>query len=122
MNETRVIELRHHGCFRIVTDMENPHASGDNPASETRRTLLRKSSMKQKNKSKKLMWQRGYLGHTLWDGKNCVGRIRLKKNEGNKPCYLCETGTRHQEAESLAAAKRWVRENALLNMLQPQLF
>jgi hypothetical protein len=78
--------------------------------------------MKQKNKSRKLMWQRGYLGHTLWDGKICVGRIRLKKNEGSKPCYLCETGTRHQQAESLAVAKRWVSENALLNMMQPQLF
>jgi hypothetical protein len=78
--------------------------------------------MKQKNKSKKLMWQRGYLGHTLWDGKHCIGRIRLKKNDGSMSSYLCETGTRRQEAVSLAEAKRWVRENALLNMLQPQLF
>jgi hypothetical protein len=78
--------------------------------------------MKRNSKIKKLIWQRGYLGHTLWDGKVCVGRIKLKKNEGSRSQYFCETGTRHQEAESLAAAKRWVRENALLNMVQPQLF
>jgi hypothetical protein len=82
--------------------------------------------MKQKNKRKKLEWLRGYRCHTLWDGKMRVGRISL--GEPDEPhnerhnIYLCETGTLKHEAKSLLEAKRWVRENVLLNLVQGKLF
>jgi hypothetical protein len=78
--------------------------------------------MKQKNKAKKLLWLRGYRCHTLWDGKTRVGRISLQQSPEGKNLYLCETGTLKRETASLDDAKRWVRENVMLNFLQRTLF
>lgn len=78
--------------------------------------------MKQKNKVKKLMWERGYRCHTLWDGKTCVGRINLGESPEQHGIYLCETGTLKRETSSLTEAKRWVRETVLLNLIQGKLF
>jgi hypothetical protein len=44
--------------------------------------------MKRKNKGKKLMWQRGYRCHTLWDEKICVGRIRVGEDPEQSGIYL----------------------------------
>jgi hypothetical protein len=78
--------------------------------------------MKQKNKGKKLVWERGYRCHTLWDGKICVGRISLGESPEQQGMYLCETGTLKGETGSLSEAKRWVQENVLLNLIQGKLF
>jgi hypothetical protein len=68
-------------------------------------------------RSLKLIWQRGYRGHTLWSGDSCVGRIRLAKDE-DKTIYLCEAGSLHSRTDSLYAAKRWVAEQARFATLQ----
>lgn len=65
----------------------------------------------------KLVWQRGYRGHTLWSGGSCVGRIRLAKDEGTT-IYVCEAGSLRNRAESLYAAKRWVAAQARFATLQ----
>lgn len=65
----------------------------------------------------KLIWQRGYRGHTLWSGDSCVGRIRLAKDE-DKTIYLCEAGSLRNRTDSLYAAKRWVTEQARFATLQ----
>jgi hypothetical protein len=80
------------------------------------------TSMKQKKKGKKLMWERGYRCHTLWDGKTCVGRISLGESPEQHGTYLCETGTLKRETSSLTEAKRWVQETLLLNLIQGKLF
>jgi hypothetical protein len=78
--------------------------------------------MKRKNIGKKLVWERGYRCHTLWDGKICVGRISLGESAECKTVYLCETGTLKREAGSLTEAKQWVQEHMLLNLIQGKLF
>lgn len=78
--------------------------------------------MRKKNKGGKLVWERGYRCHTLWDGKTCVGRISLGESPDRRRIYLCETGTVKRETSTLAEAKQWVRDNVLFNLFQGQLF
>jgi hypothetical protein len=75
-----------------------------------------------KRKAPVLVWQRGYRCHTLWNGKERIGRISLGKYKEWDGVYRCEAGTQSGTAASLADAKRWVGEQALRSLIQMPLF
>jgi len=78
--------------------------------------------MSKKKQAHALVWQRGYRCHTLWDGKQCIGRISLGEHDDWDGLYRCEAGTLRGTATSLVDAKRWVGEHALHNLIQMPLF
>lgn len=69
-----------------------------------------------------MVWERSYLGHVLWLGKDPVGRISLVGDESGPPKYKCTVGNLHAEATCLRKAKAWVRKYAEYNLVQLQLF
>ena len=69
-----------------------------------------------------MTWERGYRCHTLWQGKECVGRVELGEPTTWDEVYRCKAGTVLGEARSLAEAKRWVMETAQLSRIQHRLF
>lgn len=79
-------------------------------------------NMGKRKKLPTLSWQRGYRGHTLWLGKECVGRISLGKYGEWDGLYRCEAGMQQAATRTLDEAKRWVSEQARKHLLQLSLF
>jgi hypothetical protein len=78
--------------------------------------------MRKKKHTPVLVWQRGYRCHTLWHGKERLGRISLGKHGEWDGTYHCEAGMQRGATSSLAEAKRWVSEQVRKNLLQLALF
>lgn len=80
-------------------------------------------TMKKKCKrtSEKMIWERGSRGHTLWLGKQCVGRITLEDHD-EVTVYRCTTGTLVGETTNLRDAKKWVKDHAEFGLVQKSLF
>ncbi|RJG06082.1 hypothetical protein D3870_08740 [Noviherbaspirillum cavernae] len=81
--------------------------------------MERKKRNKQANA---LTWQRGYRCHTLWNGTQRIGRISLGESGKWDGVYRCEVGTLRGETASLPEAKRWLKEQARLDLTQLRLF
>lgn len=79
--------------------------------------------MKKKTKKGKAhyVWERGYRSHTLWLGRQCVGRITLHGN-GAGLLYHCQTGTLEENMAALRDAKQWVIAQAVYQERQCRLF
>lgn len=77
---------------------------------------------KKKKTELPMTWERGYRCHTLWQGKECVGRVELGEADTWDEIYRCQAGTVLGEAKNLSEAKRWVKETARLNRIQHRLF
>jgi len=101
----------HHAAGSEQSQYGAGHLAIESPQPDRPKTRIRFS------RRLKLIWQRGYRGHTLWSGDSCVGRIRLAKDE-DKTIYLCEAGSLRNSTDNLYAAKRWVAEQARFATLQ----
>lgn len=67
-------------------------------------------------------WERGYLSHGLWVGKNRVGLVRIDRDGRPETKYRWEAGTLAGAAATLKEAKRAVEEAVLLGTVQLPLF
>jgi hypothetical protein len=67
-------------------------------------------------------WERGYLSHGLWLGKNRVGIVRMDKAARPEARYRWEAATLAGAAATLKEAKRAVEEAVLLGAMQLPLF
>jgi hypothetical protein len=68
------------------------------------------------------VWERGYLSHGFWLGKQRVGVVRLERDSSAAGRYRWETGTHAGAAATLKEAKRAVEEAVLLGTVQLPLF
>jgi hypothetical protein len=68
------------------------------------------------------VWERGYLSHGLWLGKNRVGMVRMDKDARPEEKYRWEAGTLAGGAASLEEAKRAVEQAVLMGAMQLPLF
>lgn len=98
--------------YRKATPI-NPYAIGKAPVARHNADM--------EHKHRKTSWLRGYRCHTLWDERTRVDRIDLVRS-GDDLIYLCKVGTRAREERGLAAAKRWVEEQAAMDKAQLALF
>ncbi len=71
---------------------------------------------------KKPVWERGYQSHGYWQGKECLGRVRLGAKGEWDGIYRWEAGNNIGEAQTLAEAKRQVEQKILLGLTQLDLF
>ncbi len=67
-------------------------------------------------------WERGYLSHGLWAGRNRVGLVRIDRSARPEAKYRWEAGTLAGGAATLKEAKRAVEEAVLLGTVQLPLF
>jgi hypothetical protein len=67
-------------------------------------------------------WERGYLSHGLWLGKNRVGMVRMDKDARPEEKYRWEAATLAGGAATLKEAKRAVEEAVLMGTMQLPLF
>jgi hypothetical protein len=67
-------------------------------------------------------WERGYLSHGLWVGKQRVGSVRMDRDARPEAKYRWEAGTLAGRAATLKEAKRAVEEAVLLGAMQLPLF
>ena len=67
-------------------------------------------------------WERGYLSHGLWAGRNRVGLVRIDRAARPEAKYRWEAGTLAGAAATLKDAKRAVEEAVLLGAMQLPLF
>ena len=73
-------------------------------------------------KAAQAFWERGYLFHGYWLGKDRLGIVRLgPKNEWDG-IYRWEAGNHRGESATLADAKRAVEQAALVGASQLPLF
>jgi len=71
---------------------------------------------------KKPVWERGYLSHGLWIGKDRVGVVQLDRDAGPASRYRWEAGTYTGRTATLKEAKREVEQAVLLGTVQLPLF
>ena len=75
-----------------------------------------------KRSKKQAFWERGYLSHGYWLGKERVGVVNLgPKNEWDG-VYRWQAGNRAGEASTLEEAKRGVEQAVLFGTSQLALF
>jgi hypothetical protein len=67
-------------------------------------------------------WERGYLSHGLWVGRQRVGIVRMDRDARPEAKYRWEAGTLVGRAATLKEAKRAVEEAVLLGAMQLPLF
>jgi hypothetical protein len=70
----------------------------------------------------KPVWERGYLSHGLWIGKNRMGVVRIDKDARPEVKYRWEAGTLTGGAAALKEAKRAVEQAVLIGAMQLPLF
>jgi hypothetical protein len=68
------------------------------------------------------VWERGYLSHGLWLGKQRVGMVKLEQAGAGDARYRWEAGTLAGAAATLKEAKRAVEEAVLMGTMQLPLF
>ena len=71
---------------------------------------------------KKPVWERGYLSHGLWLGKDRVGVVNLHRDASPAWRYRWEAGTYTGRSATLKEAKRAVEQAVLLGSVQLPLF
>ncbi|MCX7962524.1 MAG: hypothetical protein RML56_08850 [Burkholderiales bacterium] len=74
--------------------------------------------MSRKRGAPKPVWERGYKGHVLWQGKAKLGRV-VREGEGR---YAWEAAGRAGVADDLASAKRSVEQAVAMAGKQLDLF
>jgi hypothetical protein len=77
---------------------------------------------KRRPRASRAFWERGYLSHGYWVGKNKAGRVQLDREAPPERKYRWEAGTTAGHAQSLADAKRAVESAVLLGQRQLALF
>jgi hypothetical protein len=71
---------------------------------------------------KKPVWERGYLSHGLWLGKERVGVVHLHRDASPASRYRWEASTYSGRTATLKEAKRAVEQAVLLGSVQLPLF
>jgi len=77
---------------------------------------------KTKRTKKKPIWERGYLGHGYWLGRERVGLVKLGPKGEWDGVYRWQAGNHAGEATSLQDAKRAVENAVLVGASQLPLF
>ena len=83
-----------------------------------------------KPKQLKATWERGYNGHSLWQGKHRIGKVTVHASKdakhhaskGANHKYTWQAGTRQGTADTLERAKKDVEFAALVADKQRDLF
>jgi hypothetical protein len=83
--------------------------------------------MAQKKKSRsrkpqKPVWERGYRGHVLWQGKQKLGKVTLHPGKDAPHKYTWVAGRRTGAADDLARARKDVEYAVLMADKQRDLF
>lgn len=77
---------------------------------------------KRASKTKRAFWERGYLSHGYWLGKQKLGSVALGKKGEWDGVYRWQAGTHAGGATTLAEAKRSVEQAVLVGASQLPLF
>ena len=75
-----------------------------------------------KRAKKQATWERGYLSHGYWLGKQKAGSVTLGKKDEWDGIYRWRAGNHAGEAATLAEAKRAVEQAVLVGASQLPLF
>ena len=75
-----------------------------------------------KQKTLKATWERGYNGHSLWQGKSRIGKVTVRAAKDAGPRYAWQAGTKQGSADTLERAKKDVEFAALVADRQRDLF
>jgi len=78
--------------------------------------------MAKKKKTQKPVWERGYNGHVLWQGKQKLGRVSVHADAKAAHKYTWEAGGRAGAADSLDKARAAVEYAVLMADKQLDLF
>jgi hypothetical protein len=73
-------------------------------------------------KAKQAFWERGYLAHGYWLGKERLGQIKLGPKKEWDGIYRWHAGNHSGEAANLEEAKRAVEQAVLVGASQLALF
>ena len=73
-------------------------------------------------KAKQAIWERGYLSHGYWRGKQKLGSVTLGKKEEWDGIYRWQAGSHAGEAATLEEAKSAVEQAVLVGASQLPLF
>src|SRR5262252_2556573 len=73
-------------------------------------------------KARQAFWERGYLSHGYWYGKERLGTVELGAKKDWDGVYRWRAGNHAGEAGSLEEAKRAVEQAALIGASQLKLF
>jgi len=73
-------------------------------------------------RAKQAFWERGYLSHGYWYGRERLGFIELGPQKQWDGVYRWRAGNHSGEATSLEEAKRAVEQAALIGASQLKLF
>jgi hypothetical protein len=73
-------------------------------------------------KAKQAFWERGYLSHGYWLGKERLGLVELGPKKDWDGVYRWRAGNHAGETGSLEEAKRAVEQAALIGASQLRLF
>jgi len=72
--------------------------------------------------TKTAFWERGYLSHGYWLGKDKLGEVRLAAKDEWDGVYRWQAGKRQGEAKTLEQARRAVENTVELSDTQLGLF
>jgi hypothetical protein len=77
---------------------------------------------KRSKKARQAFWERGYLSHGYWLGKERLGVVKLGAKKGWDGIYRWQAGNHAGEAATLEEAKRAVEQAVLTGASQLPLF
>jgi len=77
---------------------------------------------KSAKQAKQAFWERGYLAHGYWLGKERLGQVKLGPKKEWDGIYRWQAGNRAGEASTLEEAKRGVEQAVLFGTSQLPLF
>lgn len=77
---------------------------------------------KRASKAKRAFWERGYLSHGYWLGRQKLGSVALGKKGAWDGIYRWQAGNHAGDAMTLEDAKRAVEEAVLVGASQLPLF
>jgi hypothetical protein len=75
-----------------------------------------------KKKTQKPVWERGYNGHVLWQGKQKLGKVTVHADRKAKHKYTWEAGGRAGASDNLDRARAAVEYAVLMADKQLDLF
>lgn len=78
--------------------------------------------MAKKKKTQKPVWERGYNGHVLWQGKQKLGKVTVHADANAKHKYTWEAGGRAGASDHLDKARAAVEYAVLMADKQLDLF
>jgi len=78
--------------------------------------------MPKRPKKEKAFWERGYLSHGYWLGKERVGVVKLGPKKEWDGIYRWQVGSHAGESVTLEEAKRAVEQAVLVGASQLSLF